>query len=1246
MSQSRSSPPDQSMFQWIGKLLSGVEMELPPGVSATWVATLEKTLAPLDSVARPSGGGGLAGDLLRYVLQGEPASVLSDVGQAAIRGPIVAARIHREADIYEGFDALPGDVMLRWARLLEAFIGSKWHSLQFASGIHWPDAVLAHASGRGLGVYRFPPVLPGALSVQVFERMLAVAGEPESSFVQACFASPVDGRRFANGVVDLCPKLAGMGDAIARHPETIRPLLLPQAVPQRLHVLELLGTASPQTLASFATELAELATSSSKQVRLAAEPLLSRISSSAVDPLRTLAQKAKPDQRTAALRLLWSVAAANHDDALRADVREIAAQDQAPSVRALVDEWASAATAAAAPPTHHDYEVPVIEWTGVLSPAVERALDDMWTAIARAIEQVNERARKVEAAAKLQGRSYGMREIPPVAPKDLQRLRDYLAASTPELSGKPVTGGLAPHLLAPILERFAAADGVGPMALVKTLVFFGAAGRAMDPHGWSFVAAVNAMHRAKRSPTLLELQELLEPVGTPARAIFLVYCSGWGRSLARDWPDKTVWPFFAANVELLVQYLNPTAQPAYGFERGAVFKAIATLPAPPPALVNALYDLALGTLKTERPRAELALARLPGKEVRIVAALSDGKSDVRAVAADWLKRLRHHAAIPALEAALKKEKNDVAKAALLDALETLGQPIDKYFDRAAFAADMRKIVAKDTPKDLAWMPWDSMPRVRWADTGEDLGADVLRGLVIQAWKQKSPEPNAMLRKYSRLFEPNDRERFGQFVLEAWLREDVRPIPPDDALARARAQAQAVHNWMQHSPQHFKDDPNFGKSVDELTATYLQATQRIPVGSVAGAKGVLAVAAACGGGRAAPAAARFLKEYYGTRASQGRSVIAMLAWIEHPSATQLVLSIGNRFRTKSFQEEATRQAEALAARKGWTMSELADRTIPSAGFDESNELDLSYGQRRFVARLLPDFKIELFNPEGKKIAALPEPRQDDDAELAAQAKKALSAAKKEIKTIVDMQTDRLYESLCTGRDWSFEDWQLYLHRHPVMRRLVQRLVWAVTDAAGDVRSTFRPLDDGTLTDVEDNAVTIEAQARVRIAHDSFLPADAATAWQTHLADYDVPRLFEQFGKGRYRLPDASRDADEITDFRGYLLQAFALRGRALKLGYSRGQAEDGGIFLVYEKRFPSLGITATIEFTGNALPEQNRTVALRSLYFMEAGGDARPREKMELSRVPQVLLSECYDDIRVIAADGSGFDADWEKKSSW
>jgi hypothetical protein len=754
------------------------------------------------------------------------------------------------------------------------------------------------------------------------------------------------------------------------------------------------------------------------------------------------------------------------------------------------------------------------------------------------------------------------------------------------------------------------------------------------------------MYASTGRPTLIELATLIGATGHDPARLLVAYCSGRFGSIARSWRNEDVWPFIAQHVPAIERYLQGLEPTDYFFERSRVYDAIATLPVPPPRIVNALFGVALGQGKSERKQAQDALSKWPDKEVRIISALSDGKSEIRAVAAQWLCKLKHNPALGALEKAVAAEKHDNAKGALLDALEALGEPVDKYLKRDLLRPEAQKALAKGLPKDLAWVPWNALPQVQWTDTAEPVAPEILKWMIAQACRANSPEPNAVLRKYCAMFERRSREHFGQWVLEQWIAADIMPIAADDAHKGALAQAQSIHSTMKSHPHYFKDNPHFGKTVEELTAVYLPGFLRQPKGSAVGSKGILAVAAACAGEQAAAPTARYIKEWYGTRVSQSKALVAMLAWIDHPNATQVMLAIGNRFRTKSIQEEATRQAEALADRKGWTLAELADRTMPTAGFDENGELELPYGPRTFKARLLPDFKVELFNPEGKKIASLPEPRQDDDAELAKSSKKALSAARKEIKSNVDLQTDRLYEALCTGRDWSYADWNTYLNGHPVVRHLVQRLVW-LTESETGARSVFRPLADGSLTNEADDAVQLPEQARVRLAHDTLLTPQAVQRWQQHLLDYEIKPLFQQLGKGTYELPSDQANAKEITDFKGHLLEAFALRGRASKLGYQRGSAEDGGWFTLYEKRFPTLGLAAVVEFTGNTLPEENRTVGLLGLAFnVTSKENARERGEIPLNKIPKVLLSECYNDLRIIAAEGSGFDPDWEKKSAY
>jgi hypothetical protein len=209
------------------------------------------------------------------------------------------------------------------------------------------------------------------------------------------------------------------------------------------------------------------------------------------------------------------------------------------------------------------------------------------------------------------------------------------------------------------------------------------------------------------------------------------------------------------------------------------------------------------------------------------------------------------------------------------------------------------------------------------------------------------------------------------------------------------------------------------------------------------------------------------------------------------------------------------------------------------------------------------------------------------------------------------------------------------------------VWVAEPAAGE-RMSFRLLDDGTLSDVDDNEVALPADGVVRLAHDTNLTKQEVEAWLAHFADYEVQPLFQQLGRGVHTVPEELRREQLLEDFKGHTLDAFALRGKALKLGWTRGPAEDGGWFHAYLKRFPSLGLVAELGFTGNGLPEENRTVGLLSLGFLREVPDqpVHVQQRVPLADVPAVLVSETWHDAWSIAAEGRGFDPSWERSTAY
>jgi Domain of unknown function (DUF4132) len=1185
-------------------------------VPRAWAAALEQVLQAVDATRQ----------VAKFVLTGQHAEALKTVKS---RHPWVQGNGRWNSDaakramatLYAGFGDVDAAVLRRWGRVLDATWTAGWGlTLGDVAGCHWPELMLKQAAAC-------VPSAPLPFTFADLERIAAEDGTPPADLVRMVFTLAPYSRYQGPTVRGYLSRLPGFADAVAAHRDVAASTLVSGSVEERVAAASLLGMLGDTVLGALAEPLGEAATSTSAQVRDAVRPLIARIDGAAVGPLRRLATDGKPDRRVYALELL----AARPDQ--RAWAIQTAGADRAATVRALSARWAAADMPAATIEEPPPEPPPLLSWSLAAADA-ERVATKIFEAVRRVVESHN---RRMEAGRQQYPKHHLFREISEPPRSTVGRLARLLAADDParvddKLDGIPASGLIASEIADAIHEEgYSATTAIQVMAALGWLDLL--------QHNYRpWVEVIDEVHARTGGLDLLTMQRMFDAVGLDGRAlVWSSYSASWGSRLGRDWPGDHVWPFVAHNLDWILE--ESSSRHGWGIDEHALFAAIATLPRPPARLVDRLYTLAIGARKSDRAPAQAAVERDPQRTARAAAALQDGKSDVRLATAQWLTRIADPSALPALQTAWKKEKLDVVRGALLDALIAVGEDAGTYLDPATTVATAAKFVAKGLPSSLGWLDWEVLPELTWASSGKTVARAVVQWLCGTAVKAKSPEPDAVLRHYAALFDAAARERLATHLLAGWLREDLRTISPAEAESRAAQAASRYHRW--YSAQN---GPYAGMSVEQVQAALLPTYVKVPAGSAIASKGLLAVVAACAGRDVVPPAERYLREWYGQRAAQGKALIAMLAWVHHPSATQLVLAIGSRFRTKSFQEEAVRQAGALAGRRGWTVDELADRTIPTAGFDDDGVLELPYGPRTFTAVLRPDLTVELRDPDGKVIKALPAPRQSDDAERAKESKKTFSAAKRELKSIATLQAQRLYEAMCTERSWSAEDWHRYLLRHPVVGPAVRRLVWvAPSDHGGSM--VFRPLDDGSLTDVDDNDVDLPDGARVKVAHDSVLSPDEIAQWSAHLADYEVTPLFQQLGRGVHAITPEMRSKRELTDFTGCLLRAFALRGRVGKLGYTRGQSEDAGWFYTYEKHFPTLGIVATVNFTGNPLPEENRLVALKELSFRRETSDGR-RAELTLGDVPAVLLSECWHDMRLLAAEGTGFDPEWEKKTEF
>ncbi len=1262
------------MLEKLKRLLSGRPLKNEAALSSAQLDLLAADLGKLTKVQR-----GFSQRALYWVVDGDDGGFLLEL--AGQRGggdalKLICASMYgfypgserqrgRRRRLLGGLARSQAAVALRLAQVYEAASrpGRQNLTLGWLGAPAWLDVFLQEVRAA----YTYQEGVGAPVAARLIEGMLAAdSADPALAARGALLADPQDwAAESSRGMFTI---LTDLGETIARHPEVVREAL---ARPARVKVeaLEVMrrSRVDPEP---FLDPLTDLAVGSAKTVRAAAEPLLRDVGDEALDALRSKAEEGTAGERDHAVRLLWKL----DEVAARPFLEERRRQDKSKKVRQTLDQLLAgpAASPAAGGADAVSFDLPPVPEIDADAPLPDETRDALrqlcteWSAAAAG------RYRK----GKERGHSY-LQRPPTLSRRHADRAFRQLGNWVRGKPGKPIElrprwgwdGGDFNQRIKTFIER----PELGIVHFARLLVLL----RSIEPD-WS---PKQPLHQAfqphldhyarlyrKSHPPAFGLRELAAALGAIGVDDHLL---GWARLRgarwwsAFHWEAEAVWPYFAERLEILEEVfdLRPTTTPVEDYWRGDVrrnaFEVLAMFPVLPPVFHNPLWEVALGTSKTERPLAQAALDRVPGREERILAALASGKQDVRAAAALWLGRIGAKDTVPALEAALEREKRDVAKGAFLTALEALGVPAERFLDRDGLRDEAVKGLAKGVPAGLAWFPFDLLPAVHWADSGAPVAPEIVRWFVVQSTRLKSPEPGPLLRRYCAAWESGERQAVGQFVLDAWIAHDTVTPTVDEVGDEIRQRARAVKRFYK------------GETEEQVYRRLLAEALNQCQGSAIKEKGVLAVAAACCGAPAAAPVERYLKRWYGMRAGQCKALLRMLSWIDHPAASQLLLSVANRFRTAGIRKEAETISKVLAERRGWTVAELADRTVPDAGFavaDDENRVDaegkarqvFDLGERRFTATLDDQLAVVLTNPAGKAVKAVPAARKGESAEVVKKARKRLSAARKELKAVVQLQRQRLYEAMCTQRSWPVADWRTYLAGHPIVGRFCRRLVWAgfepvagADDEAGSPTPavTFRPLADGSLTDAVDQEVVLGEELSIRLAHDCNTPPETAGEWLAHLEDYEVEPLFVQFGRQGFRLPEERADDTELEDFKGHLLEAFQLRGQALKLGYLRAPAEDGGWFYSYRKPFPTLELEAIVEFTGNYLPEENRTVALRSLSFdrtseEEEGVDLWDRQGLRLGDIPPVLLGECWNDLRTLAALGPGYDPEWEKKTEY
>lgn len=384
----------------------------------------------------------------------------------------------------------------------------------------------------------------------------------------------------------------------------------------------------------------------------------------------------------------------------------------------------------------------------------------------------------------------------------------------------------------------------------------------------------------------------------------------------------------------------------------------------------------------------------------------------------------------------------------------------------------------------------------------------------------------------------------------------------------------------------------------------------------------------------------------SRGKLAEYAVQSLALLGSNPALQAVDEVTNAYRTKNRNvgSAANEAFTAAASRRGLTSEELGDAVVPWLGFTPGTARTVAGKKGPITVIVGVDGKLA-YRDGNKSTSTLPsgvdKAVKDEMKFLAAQLRDSLKA-----------QSLRHARMLVQQRRWPSAAWWALYGQHPVLRAYAVRLVWGIYDQQTLTRA-FRVLEDGSLSDAHDEAVTLPPDARIGLVHPLELPEAQRSAWRNHLTDHEIDQPVPQLDRPVVRVKDSDRTNRRITQVKGTSLNGMTFKGRAERLGWRRGSVVDAGGISSYVKSYPATGIDviAGVEgmFIGMGMEDsmtlgdgwfvRQGSVALGSYVYDEPSNDADPRV-VSFGEVPEIVYSETMADLGLIA--GKTADADDEE----
>jgi len=342
----------------------------------------------------------------------------------------------------------------------------------------------------------------------------------------------------------------------------------------------------------------------------------------------------------------------------------------------------------------------------------------------------------------------------------------------------------------------------------------------------------------------------------------------------------------------------------------------------------------------------------------------------------------------------------------------------------------------------------------------------------------------------------------------------------------------------------------------------------------------------------------------------------------------LVRLRDKIKYPSVRKSIDKKLDEVARKKGVTVEQLEDESLPSFGFDLTGRRVETFGD--FSATLmLIGAKAELnwADAAGKPRKTVPAAvKADFKTEL-----KDLKQLAKDITAILVGQVKILDHSYVAERSWPYGAWTAQYLDHPLRAQISKSLIWEVTE--GGKTTTVLPTEAGLL-DISGQLIKPSSNAQLRLWHPLYGTTEDILVWRQKIEALEIVQPFKQAHREIYVVTDAELGTNIYSNrFAAHILRQHQFKALCTARGWSYTLQGMWDSWNIPTRVLPRRGIN--VQFAVNMIEEAEQSGSGIPLYLTsDHVRFYQNHAEMRMETIPPIIFSEVMRDVDLFVAVSS------------